>query len=755
MHSKDSSGSHHWKFFRTGGLDQVALETGADLLSLEHLDQKLWVALSCPTTGLEFDTQTLQLIDTDKDGRIRAPELIAAIRWAAQHLKDVDTLVSGAKRLPLSAIQDNTPDGRLLLSSARQILRVLGKADETSIGVEDTSDKNRIFAQARLNGDGVVTPATATDEKVAALIQQIIDTLGSVPDRSGKPGIDSARLNDFFKQLKDYSDWWAIGEQNNIHDKNVFPVGDKTPVSYDIFSSLRDKIDDFFNRVRLSSFDERSASFLNRPDQHYADWAGLNLANLPAEVQELPIARIAANSNLPLRNGINPAWASRVESFRKEIVIPLLGRDADELSAEEWEQIKNRFASFSAWRTAKKGGAVENLGINRIRELLSSNLKEAIEALIAEDLSLQGEVAAIDKLNRLVRYHRDLHRLANNFVSFTDFFSKDRWAIFQSGTLFLDGRACSLCIKVGDPNTHALMAQLSKCYIAYCECRRIGEEPIKIAAIFSDGDSDNLMVGRNGIFYDRNGRDWDATIVKLLENPISVRQAFWLPYKKFVRMIDEQIAKRAAAADEAANQKLLSAAEIAANADKSDVANAAPAPQAKKIDVGTVAALGVAMGSIGTFLTAIFAYTLGLGYWIPVALLGLMLAISGPSVLLAWIKLRQRTLGAILDANGWAINGRILINLPLARSLTDIRALPENSTRSLTDPFLDKAAIRRRKAFIAILIIGVIAVAGYYGWKIYERSQEQDDATVTVTVTTETIQETTTNTQATPGSPNP
>ena len=57
------------------------------------------------------------------------------------------------------------------------------------------------------------------------------------------------------------------------------------------------------------------------------------------------------------------------------------------------------------------------------------------------------------------------------------------------------------------------------------------------------------MVGRNGIFYDRKGRDWDATITKIIDNPISIRQAFWSPYKKVVRMIEEQVAKRAAAAD--------------------------------------------------------------------------------------------------------------------------------------------------------------------------------------------------------------
>ena len=37
--------SHTWRFFRIGGFDQVSIETGADLLSLKELDQKLWAAL--------------------------------------------------------------------------------------------------------------------------------------------------------------------------------------------------------------------------------------------------------------------------------------------------------------------------------------------------------------------------------------------------------------------------------------------------------------------------------------------------------------------------------------------------------------------------------------------------------------------------------------------------------------------------------------------------------------------------------------
>ncbi len=95
---------HTWKFFRTGGLDQVTLATGADLLALDQLDQKLWVALSCPVKGLELDEKTLALIDTDGDGRIRVPELLAAVRWAAAHLKDAGELLKDSDALPLAAL---------------------------------------------------------------------------------------------------------------------------------------------------------------------------------------------------------------------------------------------------------------------------------------------------------------------------------------------------------------------------------------------------------------------------------------------------------------------------------------------------------------------------------------------------------------------------------------------------------------------------------------------------------------------------
>jgi len=129
--------SHVWNFSRVGGVNRVNLESGKDLIHLENLDQKLWTALSCPVYGLEIDSKTLELIDTDKDERIRVPEVIAAVKWLTSIIKDPNELVKENKYLPLSSINDTTEEGKSLFNSAKQILTNLGKADADRLSNEE------------------------------------------------------------------------------------------------------------------------------------------------------------------------------------------------------------------------------------------------------------------------------------------------------------------------------------------------------------------------------------------------------------------------------------------------------------------------------------------------------------------------------------------------------------------------------------------------------------------------------------------
>ncbi|MGE3309417.1 MAG: hypothetical protein AB7O66_05550 [Limisphaerales bacterium] len=703
--------THRWRFFRAGGLDQVRFESAADYKQLENLDQKLWVALACPVKGIEFDEGTLALLDADKDGRVRAPEVMAAVQWAEDRLKDLGALKNGSDTLPLDQINDQTDSGRAILAAARRILTNLGKPDDAGISLEDVGDTAKIFEQTKFNGDGIVPADAALTPEVRKVVEDILATLGSETDRSGKPGINQARADTFFAELKEFDAWAKKAETEAA---TILPLGDSTADAVNALKGVRAKIDDYFGRCRLVAYDPRAATALNRSEEEYLAIAARDLNITAQEVAGFPIARIEAGRPLPLKEGVNPAWADALSALVTSAVTPLIGKDKTALTEPEWLALKGRLGPFEAWMSAKPTGTVETLGLPRIREILASKAQDEINALIAQDVALEAESNAIGTVERLIRYYRDLHRLLNNFVNFSDFYQPDSVASFQAGTLYLDGRACRLCVRVGDVAKHATLAGLAKTYLTYVDCSRATGEKMTIAVAFTDGDGDNLMVGRNGLFYDRKGRDWDATISKIIENPISIRQAFWAPYKKLVRAIEEQVAKRAAAADAAADAKLASAAAATANVDK-----AKPA-EAKKIDVGTVAALGVAVGAIGGAIAAISAKLMGLiqlPFWMVVlAVIGLLLVVSGPSMLIAWLKLRQRNLGPILDASGWAVNGRVKVPVSLGRSLTSVAKLPPGTLPAADDQFAEAPAVWPKLLVFAIVLGFAYSLLNHFGF---------------------------------------
>jgi hypothetical protein len=690
--------SYKWKFFRAGGFDQVKLESGADLANLDQLDQKLWVALACPTTGLEFDSRTLDLVDTDKDGRVRAPEVIAAAKWATSLLKNPDDLLKGSPALPLAAINDATPEGKQILASARQILANLGKTDATAIGLEDAADTVKIFAATNFNGDGIIPADAASDDATKAVLADIMACLGIENDRSGKPGIGQAKADTFFAEAQAHSDWWKQAEG----DKNILPLGEATAAASAAVNAVKVKVDDFFARCQLAAFDARAVAALNRPESEYVALAGKELTVNAAEIASFPLAQIAAGKALPLVDGVNPAWAAALATLQTAAVKPLLG-EKNSLTEADWNSLNAKLASFEKWSAGKVGATVEKLGLKRVREILASDAKVKIDALIAKDKALEPEANAIAAVEKLIRFNRDLYTLCVNFVSFKNFYSRKIPAIFQAGRLYLDQRSCDLCLTVEDAAKHATMAGLAGAYLAYVDCvRKATGEKLSILAIFSQGDDDNLMIGRNGIFYDRKGNDYDATITKIVANPISVRQAFFAPYKKLARFIEEQVAKRAATADAAATANLQSAATSVPT----------PAPPPNKIDTGTLAAIGLVLTTLMGALGVIFTKLFDLPKWeIPLVIVIIVIGISMPSVIMAWLQLRKRNLGPILDANGWAVNAKAKMNVPFGASLTQIATLPPGSQRDLVDPFAEK-----KSPWPKIILALIILLALVYGW---------------------------------------
>lgn len=683
--------THQWKFFRAGGFDQVQIDTGADLLALKDLDQKLWVALSCPTRGIEFDTKTLDLIDHDDDGRVHANEVLAAIAWIGKLLRNPDLLINGSGSVALADIDNNTDEGQQVLASAQYILSSLGKPDAPEISLADMADIEKFVAGLDFNGDGVITASQISDAALRATVEDIMKCRGSATDVSGKPGIDQEISDAFFAEVAGYSAWQARGES----DDGIRFLGDKTQAAAEAFHAVKEKIDDYFTRCRLAAYDIRSAVPLSRSADDYKGIAAQTLSAKSGDIASFPLATVEPEKPLPLMAGINPAWQEEIDAFRGLVVVPSLG-EKENLSASEWKALCDRFAAFEAWQANKPACSVEPLGGERLGEISTGRHKEEIDRLISRDKAVEEEVKAIHSVEKLLRYNRDLFNLVNNFVSFRSFYTGRDRALFQLGTLYLDGRSCDLCVTVDDIAKHAEFASMSGIYLAYCDCiRKGGTEKMSIAAAFTAGDSDFLMVGRNGIFYDRKGQDWDATIVRIIDHPISIRQAFWAPYKKLVKFINEQLEKMASRKAAEADEKLTAAA---AGIGAPPPSGTPPTPSAQPFDVGKFAgifaAIGLALGAIGGVVASIVTGILGLEFWqIPLAIIGLILLISGPAMLIAWFKLKKRNLGPVLDANGWAINARARINIPFGTSLTKLARLPEGARRSLADPYEDKKTV--------------------------------------------------------------
>ncbi|MEO6564078.1 MAG: hypothetical protein ABIN99_13735, partial [Nitrosospira sp.] len=664
---------HTWNFFRAGGFDQVQIDSGADMLALKELDQKLWVALSCPTRGIEFDNKTLDLIDHDADAHVHANEVLSAIAWASGLLRNSDLLVKGSDSVALADINDSSEEGQQVLASAQYILKCLGKTDAAEISLADMADIEKFVAGLEFNGDGVIHTGQITDAGTRKTIEDIIKYRGSVPDLSGNAGIDQEISDAFFAEIAAYSDWQVSGNA----DGDIRFLGENTQAAADAFHAIRDKVNDYFTRCQLAAYDARAAVPLSRSAEDYQNIAAQTLSAQNIDIANFPLATVEPDKPLPLISGINPAWQKQVDALREQAIFPLSGKK-ETLLASEWAELCARFAAFDTWQAAKPACCAEELGEARLRDIFGSSHKKTIDNLISQDKAVETEVKAIRSVEKLLHFNRDLFKLVNNFVSFRSFYTGRDKAIFQVGTLYLDGRSCDLCVRVEDIAKHAEFADMSGLYLAYCECVRSGgTEKMSIAAAFTAGDSDFLMIGRNGIFYDRKGQDWDATIVRVLDHSISIRQAFWSPYKKLSKFINEQLQKMAASKAAAADEKLIKAA---VESSTPIAAGTPPPPPKPPFDVGKFAgifaAIGLALGAIGGILASLVSGLLGLKFWqIPLAIIGLMLLISGPAMILAWFKLKKRNLGPVLDANGWAINARARINIPFGTSLTKLAYL--------------------------------------------------------------------------------
>ena len=522
-----------------GGVTRVKIQSGEDIRHLGELDEKLWTVLSCPTTGLEIDSESLRLMDSDGDGKLRVKEVQQAAAWLCSVLRDPEVLLAGKDELR----------------------------------VEDIADEGmRAVAESVVSGQCSVVRLADVEAAIA----------GVSIEATAAP---------------------------------------EAPFAADVMAAYKAKKDEY-----AAYFEQEKL-------------AKLGLAALPDEATK-------------------PG-----------------------MTQEAFLQMGTQIADYEA---------------------------AAAAAADANAKALAAAQAQYQPLRKLLLLTRDFYRLLRNFVTFEDFYRKDIQAIFQAGTLVIDQRACQLCLRVSDMGKQNAQAGASGMYLVYCDCesKKLGQK-MQIVAAMTVGDIRNLTVGKNALFYDNQGNDWDAVVTKIIDNPISISQAFWSPYRKFGAWVTDLINKSAAEKDSKGFADLT--AKVQEGAKNTPAAGEKPKVQAFDIAkfAGIFAAIGMAVGYIGAFFTSVVGGFAALKWWQDIlAVLGILLVISGPSMFLAWTKLRKRNLAPVLNANGWAINAEVMVSVVFGNTLTTQAQFP---LLQLVDPTVKKKMPRWAKWLIGVVVAAVVA----------------------------------------------
>jgi len=706
--------AYPWRFFKSARLVQVLIENSDDLAHLRDLDQKFWTVLSAPTVGVRFDARTLELLDADHDGRVRAPEVLAAVEWLAPRLASLDILFEPwTGTLPLAAINAATPEGQKLAAALKRIAAQNGRQDAADVTLKDVTETEKEFAGTRFNGDGVVCADAAENDATKAVIAAIGKCFGTLPDRSGGTGINQEKADAFFKDAAAYTAWRDAAKT----DPAILFLGDKTHAAAQAFAAVATKVDDYFTRCRMAAFDSRAATALNRSDDAIAALADKTLNDRIPALAAFPLAAVGPDRDLPLDVGVNPYWATAVADFAKDCVAPTLGvARAAVLSAAQWDALKAKFAAYQAWLVQKAGGAVEAVGADTLAEMLrGGQAQAAVDALLQQDLALADEHEQLVDAERVMRYAAHLAEYVQNYVNQARLYNPESWAISQTGTLYLDARSCQLCFHVTDVDAHAALAEKSKCCLLYLKLTRpSGAETRTICCVVTAGFARTLWVGRNGLFYDRDGKDWDAVVVKKVDAAVSLQEAFWAPWIKLSEFVSAQIHKFLSTKQDGT----LAAASAAATTLPAKLADGA-APSAANASAGgaamasSVAALGIGIGMMGAAFAGLIGLVAGLPMWkVAVGVVCVVLVVSLPSVIITWFKLRVRDLGAILNASGWAVNRPLRFSIGLARRFTKLAVLPP-AAHAARDPYEERHPVLDVLLWIFLAAAIALLIATY------------------------------------------
>lgn len=716
------------RFSNFGGIHQFVVSGAADLEQIDALDPARWAATSAPLDDLHCDAGFLAYVDAESTGRVRVAQIIKARDWLFERLADREVVKGRAESVKLDAIKDEK-----VRAAAVRVNREQKAEDAARVSLADVRAFKGGYAKFLANGDGVLPADVVPEAEVAAFIKDIAAVVGSAKDRGGADGVHGEHLEKFKAQGRAYLDWKAKA-------KAAAAWGDDTAAAAALCAKLDAKIEEYFLHCDLLRQEAPAETALKLKEDDMRALRAKDGVAIKAYLEASPLAAPNAKGTLDLTGSVNALYQADVAELRAKVLSRALGGDVKELTRDAWRKAKATFDDWRAYEASKPAEPFDPIA-DKLAGYLDGPLPGRVAHYIELDKAAAPELGEVDNLEKLLLFVRWLVELVNNFVNFSAIYRPTETALVEMGSLVIDGRRLDFCVQVKDRAAHKAVATESLIFLVYAKIteKEGGGETFEVVAPVTGGEKGRLRAGKRGIFYNRAGKEFDSEIIEIAENPISVREAMFAPFRRAQRSISDKITEWVGSKTEAAEQGVSeSAASTATQAQAAGEqatsaasrggavavgstappANTAPAagaapPAREGLSVNTlVLGGGVALAGVSTLLKGLIETLVKPEGWY--ALLGIVAAVLLFSALNAWLKLRKRDLSVLLEANGWAVNVHTGITARIAKVFAYTPDLPKGATKDVTDvlPEAEDEGGSGGTLFLLLLLAGGVA-AGY------------------------------------------
>jgi hypothetical protein len=683
---------------RYGGDWQPLLRDFADAVAALELPDTAWAVLSCPVDGVALEQDFIALIDRDGDGRVRTDDVREAVAWTASMLGEWGGVSAGASVLRIADLSGGGAAHHTTALALRNTLLAGAEvgAEKGTLTLADLRNTEALCQGGDRDGDGVV-PVHCLPLELQSGATDILSICTPEADRHGNPGITQGVLDAFVIARDTYGAWEC---ERGLH----YIWGETSAESANVLLACDNAVRAWFALCEIHSFAPEQADLIERlvVPIDTLPGAGRDYEHLQALLDGVPIAAPHADGVL----GFDQIRPSRHQASIVSLRDAVFG-GAVSIDKHQWEAAVVAARQLVQWLDAGEPLSARAFGEKRIAQLDDATLAQMRECCLLDEVN-QRHFHHLQDLEKLLIFQRDLFTFCRNFIAFTDLMDPTQRAIFERGSLIMGGREFHFSMRVRNIGEHKKRAEESGIFVLYVEVAfrwHLDDAPIveTVAVPVTRGTRTGLRVHRRGVFIDRTGRYHEAVVVDLVENPVSLTEAFLAPFRRVGQYISSKL--------ETLTEKL------DADFDKqvTDVSKApAPAPAVgmNPIMGGTVAF--AALGSAFAFITKQLSDIGGPRIFLALVVVSLLVAI--PSVLMASVRLYKRNLAGLISASDWALNDQMRLTVSLGRLFTRRPALPAKVNAQTRDHALeqlkrvDPRAVTRARALMGVRALTVLTM---------------------------------------------